>query len=74
MKAAELREALDDLGLPQSQLARELGVSRRLVVYWLAGERTIHADAVRLVRMAVRRGYWIPQRKDGAARLGREGV
>jgi transcriptional regulator with XRE-family HTH domain len=58
MKADELRKALDDLGLSQTQLASDVGVSRRLVVYWLAGARRIPAEVVKLVRKARRRGWW----------------
>ena len=58
MTEIELRAILADLGLSQAELARHLGVTRRAVAYWLAGQRRILSPTVRLMRLAKRRGYW----------------
>lgn len=58
MDHLELRRILLDLGLSQSQLARDIGCSRRAVVYWAAGRRRIPSDLIRRLRLAERRGYW----------------
>lgn len=62
MHHEELREILADLGVSQACLARTLGVTRRAVVFWMAGGRRIPAETVRAVRLAKRRGYWTSPR------------
>lgn len=41
MKPAELRDTLERLGMGQTQLANELGVSARAVRYWLNGRNPV---------------------------------
>jgi DNA-binding transcriptional regulator YiaG len=61
MTALELRAILTDIGLSQRDFARALGVDERTVRYWIAGQRRIPADAVRVIRLAGKRGYWNPR-------------
>lgn len=56
-----LQEFLDDYGLSQSQLAREIRVPVRRINTIVLGERSITADtAVRLARyFGNRAGFWL---------------
>lgn len=38
MTPTKLKKALEAAGLSQSQAARELGISRRMLMYYLSGE------------------------------------
>lgn len=38
MTPTQLQKALDAAGLSQSQAARDLGISRRMLMYYLSGE------------------------------------
>jgi DNA-binding XRE family transcriptional regulator len=69
MTAHQMTEARKRLGLTQAQLAEALGVTRRAVVYWEAGRRSI----ARPVEMAVesllqQHRQHLPPRKRGGAR------
>lgn len=50
MTAAELQKAIELAGHSQFSAARELGISRRMLMYYLSGEHEIP----RLVELAVR--------------------
>lgn len=50
MTPAELQKAIDRAGHSQSSAARELGISRRMLMYYLSGEYEIP----RLVEIAVK--------------------
>jgi hypothetical protein len=50
MTAAELQKAITRAGHSQSSAARELGISRRMLMYYLSGEHEIP----RLVELAVK--------------------
>jgi transcriptional regulator with XRE-family HTH domain len=54
----EFRAILLDLGLTQAALAKDVGVTRRAVVYWAAGKRAVPARVVTLLRQAMLRGWW----------------
>lgn len=61
MTALELRELVDLHMIPVTELARtHLGVSRRLVHFWLAGERPIPAKHARRLAamMPPKPGTW----------------
>jgi DNA-binding XRE family transcriptional regulator len=69
MTAHQMTEARKRLGLTQAQLAEALGVTRRAVVYWEAGTRSI----ARPVEMAVesllqQHQQQLPPRRRGGAR------
>jgi predicted transcriptional regulator len=50
MTAAELQKAIDRAGHSQSSAARALGISRRMLMYYLSGKHEIP----RLVELAVK--------------------
>lgn len=50
MTPAELQKVIDRAGHTQSSAARELGISRRMLMYYLSGEHEIP----RLVELAVK--------------------
>lgn len=54
MTPADLRAALDRLGLSQSEAARRCGVDPRSMRRWLAGDRRIPGPVVELVRTWLR--------------------
>ena len=58
MTSAELRSALEDLGVSQLRLARDLGITGRTVRYWVRGTFRVPAPAVTLLRRSVERGYY----------------
>lgn len=54
MTCAELRAALDELGITQADFARAVGITPRAVTHWVAGTRHIPGpiDAfLRVVRL-----------------------
>ena len=64
MNGPQLSAHLAALGLSKSAFARDIGVSRRCVVYWCAGARKVPAHARAVVYRSVKRGYWVtPRRK-----------
>jgi predicted transcriptional regulator len=50
MTAAELQKAIDRAGHSQSSAARELGISRRMLMYYLSGKYEIP----RVIELAVK--------------------
>jgi DNA-binding transcriptional regulator YiaG len=53
MTPTELHAARKALGLTQGAFAAALGVTRRSVQFWEAGDRAIPETVARLVRLAV---------------------
>jgi DNA-binding transcriptional regulator YiaG len=56
MDRTEINKIRDKLGMSYSELARYLGVSRRLVTYWETDERTIRGPALVLLMVMSRLG------------------
>ena len=56
MTAAELRKAVDTLGLSQVALAEFVGVSPRAMREWLAGDNAVPRPIALLVRILTRAG------------------
>lgn len=63
MDGSELRKLREELGLSQSGLAKEVGVTKNAIALAERGERGIGEPLARLVRMLVQvhRGELIPR-------------
>ena len=53
MTGPELQTARTALGMTQGALASALGVDRRTVQFWEAGDRAIPETVARIVRLAI---------------------
>jgi len=48
MTPEQLRNIIDSIGITQGEMARRMGVNRRTICKWLAGEREMGGPAVKL--------------------------
>ena len=48
MTPEQLRNIIDSIGITQGEMARRMGVNRRTICKWLAGEREMSGLAVKL--------------------------
>lgn len=55
MTKSELRDALSDLGLNQSEFARMIGIDPRQVRRWVAGDTAVPGPVVVLVKLWLER-------------------
>lgn len=66
-----VKQALSEIGGTQEQLADVLGVSKRIVSYWLSGERTPGLDKLELLAELSRRPLsWFFENETGLSSAG----